>query len=123
MSTALLLDAHCNNCEYEEHNLALGANHDFLLDRPDGWLSVVTGCPTCQKLVDVPLSRKEFDRSEGEPDLVCPDCNTPLPAPNTTYPDLTLTKIARHDTTHIEDQQCPRCGLEMMTVRIVGTFA
>lgn len=123
MTTTLLLDATCQNCEYEDHNLALGANSDFLLERPDGWLSVVTACPSCQKLVDIPLRHKDFADADGEPDLVCPDCETRLEQPNQAYPELTLTSIAEKDTTIIEEQRCPRCGQETMTIRIVGTFS
>lgn len=122
MAVGLLLDARCETCGYTEHNLALGANREFMLEEPEGWLSVITACPSCRTLIDVALSREEVRASDGAPDLTCPDCGTPVPRPNEIYPDLTLTKIARREQTVIEEQRCPQCGEQTLTVWIVGTF-
>ena len=120
--SGLLLDAQCDRCGYSERNLALGANADFLLERPDGWLSVVTACPACRRLVDATVSRKEAAAAEGAPDLVCPECGQSVPQPNDVYPELTLTGVAESETTVIEEQPCPRCGERTLTVYVVGTF-
>lgn len=121
MSTVLLLDAECDVCGYTTHNLALGANPEFLRGDPDGWLSVVSACPSCRVLVDVTVTRSEITAAASDPDLFCPDCGTALPDPNAAYPDLTMTRIAAREQTEIENQRCPRCGEHELTVRIVGT--
>ncbi|HBY92469.1 MAG: hypothetical protein M5U01_03960 [Ardenticatenaceae bacterium] len=122
MSAGLLLDAVCLTCNYEVHNLSLGATATFAAGDPSGWLAVVTACPSCQALVDVVLTRSDLEREDQRPEFRCPHCEALLSPPNQTYPDLTLTQVAASERGEIRPQVCPRCLNPTLIVRIVGTF-